>query len=298
MVSARVRVADVKVLPSFRRRVQRTIAVLTDSTGTIEATWFGRRYIERRLQVDQEVVVSGRVKWFGRKLTLDNPEFQAVQGDDEVLHAGRIVPVYRLTAGLTAARLRSAIRDALDRAGPTYPEYLPGRDPRRDGPARDRRDPRGRPLPADLRGPRRRAPPARLRRAAGAPARHGRPPPPAGARGRGRPIAIDDASDADVRAALTDALAVRVGRDVDASPTTRRRRPRRSGPTSPARPRCCGCSRATSARARPRSRRTRWPPSRGPASRARCSPRPTCWPASTSRPSGRCWRRSGSASRC
>ena len=125
VVSARVRVADVKVLPSFRRRVQRTVAVLTDQTGTIEATWFGRRYIERRLQVDQEVVVSGRVKWFGRKLTLDNPEFQAVQGDDEVLHAGRIVPVYRLTAGLTAARLRSAIRDALDRAGPTYPEYLP-----------------------------------------------------------------------------------------------------------------------------------------------------------------------------
>ena len=109
VVSARVRVADVKVLPSFRRRVQRTVAVLTDQTGTIEATWFGRRYIERRLQVDQEVVVSGRVKWFGRKLTLDNPEFQAVQGDDEVLQAGRIVPVYRLTAGLTAARSRVAV---------------------------------------------------------------------------------------------------------------------------------------------------------------------------------------------
>ena len=40
-------------------------------------------------------------------MTLDNPEFQVVEGEgDEVLHAGRIVPVYRLTAGLTAARLR------------------------------------------------------------------------------------------------------------------------------------------------------------------------------------------------
>jgi ATP-dependent DNA helicase RecG len=35
------------------------------------------------------------------------------------------VPVYRLTAGLTAARLRVAIREALDRAGHAYPEYLP-----------------------------------------------------------------------------------------------------------------------------------------------------------------------------
>jgi ATP-dependent DNA helicase RecG len=42
-----------------------------------------------------------------------------------VLHAGRIVPVYRLTAGLTAARLRIAMREALDRAGRAYPEYLP-----------------------------------------------------------------------------------------------------------------------------------------------------------------------------
>src|SRR3990170_6379999 len=113
VVSARVRVADVRVEPTFRRRVQRTIARLEDDTGSIDATWFGRRFIERRLHLGGEVVVSGRVKHFARKLTFDNPEFQAVAGDeDEVLHAGRIVPVYPLTAGLTAARLRTAIREA------------------------------------------------------------------------------------------------------------------------------------------------------------------------------------------
>jgi ATP-dependent DNA helicase RecG len=127
VVSARVRVTDVRIEPSFRRRIQRTIAHLEDETGSIDATWFGRRFIERRLRLGGQIVVSGRVKRFGRALTLDNPEFQSVDGDDdEVLHAGRIVPVYRLTGGLTAARLRSAIREALDRAGSGYPEYLPG----------------------------------------------------------------------------------------------------------------------------------------------------------------------------
>jgi ATP-dependent DNA helicase RecG len=126
VVSARVRVADVRVEPTFRRRVQRTVATLEDETGTAQATWFGRRFIERRLNVDAEVVVSGRIKRFGRALTFDNPEFQIVEGvDAEVLHAGRIVPVYPLTAGLTAARLRGAMREALDRAGYAYPEYLP-----------------------------------------------------------------------------------------------------------------------------------------------------------------------------
>jgi ATP-dependent DNA helicase RecG len=123
LVSARVTVANIRVEPTFRRRVQRTIATLSDDTGTAQATWFGRRFIERRLHKGDGVVVSGKIKRFGRQITFDNPEFQR---DDrgEVLHAGRIVPVYRLTAGLTAQRLRSAIREALDRAGHDYPEYL------------------------------------------------------------------------------------------------------------------------------------------------------------------------------
>jgi ATP-dependent DNA helicase RecG len=125
VVSARVRIADIHVEPTFRRRVQRTVANLADETGTAQATWFGRRFIERRLKAGDEVVVSGKVKRFGRRLTFDNPEFQRADGDAEVLHAGRIVPVYPLTAGLTSARLRAAIREALDKAGKHYPEYLP-----------------------------------------------------------------------------------------------------------------------------------------------------------------------------
>jgi ATP-dependent DNA helicase RecG len=125
VVSARVRVDDIHVEPTWRRRVQRTVARLSDETGRIQATWFGRRFIERRVHPGDELVVSGRLKRFGRELTLDNPEFQPVGADGEVLMAGRIVPVYRLTAGLTAARLRVAMREALDRAGDAYPEYLP-----------------------------------------------------------------------------------------------------------------------------------------------------------------------------
>jgi ATP-dependent DNA helicase RecG len=125
VVSVKATVGDVRVEPGFRGRIQRTIARLEDDTGSIDATWFGRRFIERRLPVGGEVVVSGKVKHFGRKLTLDNPEFQVLAGETEVLHAGRIVPVYPLTAGLPAARLRTAIREAIDKAGYAYPEYLP-----------------------------------------------------------------------------------------------------------------------------------------------------------------------------
>ena len=214
VVSARVRVDDIRVEASWRRRVQRTIAKLSDDTGRVQATWFGRRYIERRLHAGDEIVVSGRLKRFGRELTIDNPEFQAIEGDGEVLHAGRIVPVYRRTAGLTAARLRVAIREALDRAGHAYPEYLPAALRREEGlegitaalesahypPSFEARDEALRRLAFDellalqigMVGRRR----ARVRDRAPA-------------------VAVNDGTDRSIRAALTEALTRRVGGEVE-----------------------------------------------------------------------------------
>jgi ATP-dependent DNA helicase RecG len=124
VVSARATVTDIRVEPTFRRRVQRTIARLQDETGEAEAVWFGRRFIERRLAPGKPVIVSGKLKRRGFTPIIDNPEFQVDDGG-ELLHAGRIVPVYRLTSGLTAVRLRAAVREALDNAGTGYDEYLP-----------------------------------------------------------------------------------------------------------------------------------------------------------------------------
>jgi ATP-dependent DNA helicase RecG len=122
--SARLQVRGLRVEQTFRRRVQRTTAYLGDDTGEVEATWFGRRYVERRLREGQWIVVSGKIRRRGFTTSLDNPEFQPDDGS-ALLHAGRIVPIYRLTAGLTAATLRRAIRQALDSVGKTYEDYLP-----------------------------------------------------------------------------------------------------------------------------------------------------------------------------
>ena len=108
---------------------------LRDATGFATATWFGRRYIEKRLQRGDEILVSGKIKHRHGELVFEGPEFQPADAEN-LLHVGRIVPVYRLTTGLTANRLRGAMRVALDRAGDDYPEYLPRGDPRRRGRAR------------------------------------------------------------------------------------------------------------------------------------------------------------------
>ncbi len=116
VVTARLQVVSVRVEPTFRRHIQRTVAVLRDGTGELQATWFGRRFIERRLKEGEWIVASGKIKRRGWTMSLDNPEFQPE--DSTLLHAGRIVPVYRLTEGLTARVLRNAIRSALDLVQP------------------------------------------------------------------------------------------------------------------------------------------------------------------------------------
>ena len=125
-VSARVTVTSIRVEQTFRRRLQKTVASVEDGTGTAEAVWFGRRYIERRIKPGDRLVLSGRLRTRGFAVHFDDPEFQPEDGHGDLLHAGRIVPIYRLTSGIATPRLRLAIREAIDRAGRAYPEYLPG----------------------------------------------------------------------------------------------------------------------------------------------------------------------------
>ena len=114
--SARVRVEAIRVEPGFGRRPQRVIAQLTDTTGSAEAIWFGRRYVERRLQAGDEIIISGKVTTRGWRAQFTSPEFSPA--GRESVHTARVVPVYHLTAGVTQKRLRELLARIMDRALP------------------------------------------------------------------------------------------------------------------------------------------------------------------------------------
>ena len=82
--------------PAFRRPHPAHVARLEDDTGSDRGDVV--RAPLHRAPAARSAARSwcpARLKHFGRKLTLDNPEFQVVDRRGEVLHAGRIVPVYR-----------------------------------------------------------------------------------------------------------------------------------------------------------------------------------------------------------
>ncbi len=120
--SAVVRIGTVKIEPGFGRRPQRVIAQLTDDSGSAEAVWFGRRFVERRLTTGDEVVISGKVTMRGWRPQFTSPEFTPV--GRESVHTARVVPVYPLAGGLTQKRVRELLARILERALPALDDPL------------------------------------------------------------------------------------------------------------------------------------------------------------------------------
>jgi ATP-dependent DNA helicase RecG len=122
--SARVRVTDVKVESGFGRRPQRVIAQLADDSGSAEAIWFGRRFVETRLRPGIEIVVSGKVAMRGWRPQFTSPEFSPA--GRESMHTARVVPVYRLVGGVTQKRVRELLARVLERTLPSVQDPLAG----------------------------------------------------------------------------------------------------------------------------------------------------------------------------
>ena len=94
---------------------------VVDHTGALHLTFFNQGYVERALRAGEEYVFYGAVEEQGRRRSMVNPIFERA-GKGTV--TGRIMPVYRLTAGISGHLLSSLTRQALDCAG-SLPETLP-----------------------------------------------------------------------------------------------------------------------------------------------------------------------------
>src|SRR4030042_1451626 len=70
----------------------------------------------RQLRTNTQVVLAGKVNLFKGQKTLENPEYEPLESE-ELLHTGRLVPVYPSTAGLAARTAGRVAREALGGSG-------------------------------------------------------------------------------------------------------------------------------------------------------------------------------------
>jgi ATP-dependent DNA helicase RecG len=96
--------------------------LLGDSTATIQVSWFSP-YVLKQLKTGQHYVFSGKVQSYMGRLTMRSPEFE--EPDKELLHTGRLVPVYPLTKGISAKWMRNTQKKVVVEWGRRVHDYLP-----------------------------------------------------------------------------------------------------------------------------------------------------------------------------
>lgn len=111
------------------RHVRKNLSILqvgiSDGTGVLFGIWFNQPYLKQRFRRGDRVIFSGRIeRKFGR-MQIENPEYEELDSDDdESIHTSRIVPIYRLTEGLSQKVLRSIMKTAVDRFSPLVQDFL------------------------------------------------------------------------------------------------------------------------------------------------------------------------------
>lgn len=107
-----------------RPRLLLFTAEITDSIGSVSAVWFNQPWVARAIRPGMSIVVTGKVEMRYGRLQIANPEWDEIDGEGS-LHAGRIVPVYRVTQGVSTKWLRGLVAQVLDLWGERLKGALP-----------------------------------------------------------------------------------------------------------------------------------------------------------------------------
>ena len=80
--------------------------IIRDETGDIEANWFNQSFLLRLLKVGEAISVSGLIKQFGPKKSIDPKEYDL---GNVFVHTGKIIPIYPEKNGLSTKTIREKI---------------------------------------------------------------------------------------------------------------------------------------------------------------------------------------------
>ncbi|MFH2036426.1 MAG: ATP-dependent DNA helicase RecG [Candidatus Zixiibacteriota bacterium] len=112
-------------------RKKRLEVVLGDETGHISLIWFsGYQYLEKMFNKGDIYSVTGVVTYFLQNQMV-HPEIERIEDDDhQLIHSGRIIPVYPSggdlkSAGITGRIFRQMVNKALELIDGHFDEFLP-----------------------------------------------------------------------------------------------------------------------------------------------------------------------------
>ncbi|MFC2057038.1 ATP-dependent DNA helicase RecG [Chloroflexota bacterium] len=101
-----------------------TEAIVGDETGNVRVVWFNNPYLAKKLTTNSRIVISGKVSLFKGRYVFESPEWELLE-DKELIHVGRLVPLYSLTQGLHPRQVRKLMKEAIDQWAWQVEDFLP-----------------------------------------------------------------------------------------------------------------------------------------------------------------------------
>lgn len=93
-----------------RSRVTMVKAVIHDSSGSIDVTWFNQPYLVNILKPGMLVSIAGVGKQFGNKMTLEPKEYEIITDNDQPRrHTAKLIPVYPAKYGVSTHLIREKL---------------------------------------------------------------------------------------------------------------------------------------------------------------------------------------------
>jgi len=122
-------VVSADIITTPRKRMKIFELVVSDGSGSLTSKWFNQPYLKKYFKKGQRIILNGTVKgnpYSGAGIELENPDFELIGDEDNLVHASRIVPVYRATEGISPKQLRTLMFHAVRSYSYLLEEYLPG----------------------------------------------------------------------------------------------------------------------------------------------------------------------------
>ena len=101
-----------------------TEAIVGDETGNVRVVWFNNPYLAKKLPTNTRMVISGKVGLFNGRHVFESPEWELAE-DKELVHTGRLVPIYPLTQGLRSRQVRRLMKGVVDQWAWQVEDFLP-----------------------------------------------------------------------------------------------------------------------------------------------------------------------------
>ncbi len=124
------KILEIKNSRTWKKKIIITEAVVEDKNGAIKVIWFNQPYLIRVLKKGDNVCLAGKASLDKEGIYLSSPSYEKLSlasnySTSDLIHTGRIIPIYPETEGLSSKWLRWILKLILEKFKNQIEESLP-----------------------------------------------------------------------------------------------------------------------------------------------------------------------------